>query len=335
MIGLQRHELPITNQQSPTNPIMKRFFYLFLFVLFVCTTGNAQHEAHYTHFMYTKQLLNPGYVGSSGNPNFFGLYRKQWIGFEGAPESQLLTFNTPLKDKRVGVGAAVSRQITGDFTEYFANLSYSYDMINQDDLNLRFGIMGTIKSLSLDPLGQGTAVVNGSDPVIGDIIGDDFSSIGGNVGAGLYLNIKDAYIGFSVPNILTREIGRDGNAALEKPHFYGMAGAIIPVPESQFSIYPNVLFKYVENAPFSLDINLSAIYNNIFTFGASYRYGEENGDSIDFLARYQVSPQFGLGLAYDLPISEIKNYNSGSIELMLSYNLGKKNPDMTNPRFFF
>lgn len=317
---------------------MKRFFYLFLFVLFVCTAGYAQQESHYTHFMYTKQLLNPGYVGSNGNPNFMGLYRKQWIGFEGAPESQLLTFNAPFFDKRVGFGVAVARQTAGDMTEYIGNLSYSYDMINQDDLSLRFGIMGTLKSLSIDPLGPGTAVINNSDPVIGDIIGDDFSKIGGNVGAGLYLNIKDAYIGFSVPNILTREIGRTADGAVEKPHFYGMAGAIIPVPESQFSIYPNVLFKYVENAPFSLDINLSAIYNNVFTFGASYRYGDENSDSIDFLARYQATPKFGLGVAYDLPISDIRTTNSGSIELMLTYNLGGaggKNPDMTNPRFFF
>ncbi|MEM1118912.1 MAG: type IX secretion system membrane protein PorP/SprF [Bacteroidota bacterium] len=317
---------------------MKRLFYLFLLILFVGSAVQAQQEAHYTHFMYTKQLLNPGYVGSSGNMNFMGLYRKQWIGFEGAPESQLLTFNAPFLDPRVGFGVAVSRRVAGDRTEYLGNLSYSYDMINQDDLSLRFGIMGTIKSLEFDPLGPGTAVINTSDPVISDITGDDFSRIGGNVGAGLYLNIKEAYIGFSVPNILTREIGRDGDGAVEKPHFYGMAGAIIPVPESQFSIYPNVLFKYVENAPYSLDINLSAIYNNVFTFGASYRYGQENSDSVDFLARYQVSPQFGLGVAYDLPLSDIRTTNSGSIELMLTYGLGGsngKNPDMTNPRFFF
>ncbi len=318
---------------------MKRFLYLFLFVSFVWTTGNAQHEAHYTHFMYTKQLINPGYVGSSGMPSFLGLYRKQWIGFTGAPESQLLTFNAPFLDKRVGFGVAVSRQVTGDFEEFFGNLSYSYDMINQDDLNLRFGIMGTLKRLGLNINGPNSVIRNPSDPVAGFIQGDNFSKIGGNVGAGLYLNIKDAYIGISAPNILTRQLGPDasGRPAEEKPHFYGMAGAIIPVPESQFSIYPNVLFKYVENAPFSLDINLSAIYNNVFTFGASYRYGEVNGDSVDFLARYQISPQFGIGVAYDLPISDIRDYNSGSIELMMSYNLGKggNNPDMTNPRFFF
>lgn len=311
---------------------MKRFFYLFLFVAFTYTVSNAQHEAHYTHFMYTKQLLNPGYVGSKGSPNLMGLYRKQWIGFDGAPESQLVTFNTPFFDPRVGFGVAVSRQVTGDFTEYLGNISYSYDMINQDGLNLRLGIMGTLKHLGLT-LGQN--VRNPLDPIANQISSGDFNKVGGNVGAGLYLNVKDAYFGFSVPNLLRREIGSSNNPAEEQPHFYGMAGAIIPVPDSKFSIYPNVLFKYVDNAPYSLDINLSAIYNKIFTIGASYRHGQVNGDSIDFLANYQVNRQFGLGVAYDFTLSDLQDHNNGSIEVMLSYIFGKKNPDMTNPRFFF
>ena len=321
-----------------TTIIMKRFFYLFLCLIFAWTTSQAQHESHYTHFMYTKQLLNPGYVGSSGNTNFLGLYRKQWIGFDGAPESQLLAFNSPFLDKRVGFGVALSRQVTGDFTEHFGILSYSYDMINQDDLSLRFGIMGTLKHLGLDINGPGSTIRNPFDPVVTNLIeDDDFTKLSGNVGAGLYLNVKGAYLGFSVPNILTRELGLANapDRAEEIPHFYGMAGGIFPIPESNFSLYPNVLFKYVQNAPFSLDLNLSAIYNNVFTFGVSYRHGQENGDSIDFLARYQAKSQFGIGVAYDLSISDIRDHNDGSIELMLTYNLGKDNPDMTNPRFFF
>ena len=148
-------------------------------------------------------------------------------------------------------------------------------------------------------------------------------------------NIKDAYIGFSVPNILRRELGNSNDPAEEQPHFYGMAGAIIPISGSNFSLYPNVLFKYVDNAPYSLDVNLSAIFNNVFTIGASFRHGQENSDSVDFLANYQVSNQFGIGVAYDLTLSDLQNENDGSVEVMLTYLFGKKNPDMTNPRFFF
>lgn len=315
---------------------MKRIFYLFLLIIFSWTAADAQQESHYTHFMYTKQLLNPGYVGSKGMPSFLGLYRKQWIGFDGAPESQLLTFNAPFFDPRVGFGLAVAHQQTGDTEEYVGNMAYSYNLINGDDLNVRFGVMGTLKHLRLDFFRNDAVILNQGDQSL-DLISSEFPRTLGNVGAGIYVNAKGAYLGFSVPNLLTKTIGvsTSQDPALEKPHFYGMAGAIIPIPESKFSIYPNVLFKYVENAPYSLDLNVSAIYNNIFTFGASYRHGDTNSDSVDFLAHFQATPQFGVGLAYDLPISEIRDYNSGSVELMLSYNLSKKNPDLTNPRFFF
>jgi type IX secretion system PorP/SprF family membrane protein len=283
--------------------------------------------------MYTKQVINPAYVGSKGIPSIMGLYRKQWIGFDGAPESQLLAFNTPFFDPRVGFGLTVSRYQTGDFQEYVGNLAYSYDLINQKDLNLRFGIMGSLKRLSLDVR---QPIRNSADPVLNHI-GDKFPSISGNVGAGLYMNVKGAYIGLSVPNILTRKLGLTDKTKLaeEVPHFYGMAGAIIPIEGTSFQIYPNALFKYVQNAPYSLDLNLSAIYNNMITFGVSYRHGDTTSDSVDFLAHFQATPEFGIGLAYDLPISKIRSYNSGSVEVMLTYNLGKKNPDLTNPRFFF
>lgn len=315
---------------------MKRILYLFFFIVVACTIGNAQQENQYTHFMYTKQMINPGYVGSKGMPSFLGLYRRQWIGFDGAPTSQLLAFNTPFYDPRVGFGVTVSHHQTGDIEQYLASLAYSYDMINEDNLNLRFGIMGTIQRLSIDLLRPGSVIRDPSDPNINHVLAE-FPRVNGNVGAGLYLNVKGAYVGVSVPNILSNQLGISGTtaAAEEKPHFYIMGGAIAQIPESQFQIYPNILFKFVENAPFSVDLNLSAIYNNVFTFGLSYRYGDTNSDSIDFLAHFQATKEFGIGVAYDIPISDIREFNSGSIELLLSYNIGKKNPDMTNPRFFF
>ena len=287
--------------------------------------------------MYTKQILNPGYVGSKGVPSFIGLYRKQWIGFEGAPESQLLTFNSPLRDKRNGVGVALMHSEIGAFNNWEGILSYSYDLINEADMSLRIGIMGSARQLNLNLTREDQVIRNIGDPTVTDV-NDRFPIINGNVGAGIYLNVKGIYAGFSVPNILANRLGREVSTttvAQDQPHFYGMVGAMIPVPDSKVSIYPNALFKYVENAPFSLDLNFSIVYNNLLTLGASYRHGQTNSDSIDFLAHFQATPQFGIGLAYDLPISDIKDYNSGSIEVMLSYNIVRKNPDMSNPRFFF
>ena len=63
----------------------------------------AQQEAQYTQFMYNKLSLNPAYAGSQGMPCISCIHRKQWIGFEGAPTSQIINFHMPAFRQKVGV----------------------------------------------------------------------------------------------------------------------------------------------------------------------------------------------------------------------------------------
>jgi type IX secretion system PorP/SprF family membrane protein len=154
------------------------------------------------------------------------------------------------------------------------------------------------------------------------------------------------YFGLSVPRMYSNVIGlSNANATLaakEFQHFYGMAGAIIPLSED-INLMPAVLLKYVKNAPFDADINLNVDIKRKFTAGLSYRMGGDGaGESVDLLVMWQAAPQFAVGAAYDFTLSSLKDYNSGSVELMLQYDLkrvdgagGKsKKKNMTNPRFF-
>ena len=77
------------------------------------------------------------------------------------------------------------------------------------------------------------------------------------------------------------------------------------------------------------------IFNLVFTAGVSYRFGGlGGGDSFDSLALYQIN-NFAIGMAYDIPVSEIKEYTSGSLEVLIRYDFIKETTDMANPRFFF
>ena len=57
-------------------------------------------------------------------------------------------------------------------------------------------------------------------------------------------------------------------------------------------------------------------------------------ESIDLTLFYKVTQDLGIGLAYDFTLSEIKDYTSGSFEVLLRYDIRKKAADMANPRFF-
>lgn len=319
---------------------MKKIICSIAILLSAWVSLQAQQEAQFTQFMYNKLYLNPAYAGARGVPSLTAIYRSQWVGFEGAPQSIFASFNGPFLSKRVGVGATLSHLKIGLQNDFRASVSYSYDMVAQDEVSLRIGLSGSLRSL-------GFAYNKAQPAQSGDLSVEDqrINDFYGNVGAGVYGTIMERYyFGISVPHLYSNAIGLANSNAIvlakESQHFYGMAGAILPLSED-ISLMPAVLLKYVKNAPFDADINVNLDIRKKFTAGISYRLGGDgSGDSVDLLAFWQAAPQFAIGAAYDFSLSKLKDYNAGSFEVMLQYDLkqvqsgsGKKKK-MTNPRFF-
>ena len=297
----------------------------------------GQQEAQFSQFMYNKLTLNPAYAGARGVPSISAIYRSQWIGFEGAPQSALVSFNGPFLSKRVGVGLTVQHLKIGLQRDFTGSLAYSYELISAEAVSVRVGLSGMIRSLGI-AYNDAQAV----DPGDQSISQQKENDIFGNVGAGLYTTIMGQYyLGISVPRLYSNVIGApNANATLlakEYQHFYGMAGAILPLSED-INLMPSVLLKYVKNVPFDADINLNLDIRKKFTVGLSYRMGGDGaGDSVDLLAFWQATELVGVGAAYDFTLSRLKDYNAGSFEILLQADLKKDNgkkKNMTNPRFF-
>ena len=62
--------------------------------------------------------------------------------------------------------------------------------------------------------------------------------------------------------------------------------------------------------------------------------GNNIGDSIDALLFFQFNQKIGAGLAYDLTLSDIRDYQSGSIELLVRYDFRDERSNLENPRYF-
>ena len=159
----------------------------------------------------------------------------------------------------------------------------------------------------------------------------------------------------SVPNLNKNliSIGVNPNAqtpAEEQRHAYLMTGGLFKV-NTDIELKPSVMFKYVKNAPFSLDLNLSAVLKRKFTAGVSYRYGQSGGvgDSVDLLAFFQATDKLGIGAAYDFTVLGLRQYTTGTFEALIRYDfspslknqvLNKSKGDihpkrLSNPRYFF
>lgn len=317
---------------------MKRILFS-IAILASCTALSAQQDAHFTQFMYNKLLINPGYAGARGVPSLSAIFRSQWIGFEGAPQSILASYNGPFLSNRVGIGVTLNSLKIGLQRDFTGTLAYSYDVVSEENVSVRIGLSGAVRSLGI-AYGEAAFVDTGD----GSISNQKENDIYGNVGAGIYSTVMNRfYFGVSVPRLYANVIGFANNNATvlakEYQHFYGMAGAILPLSED-INLMPSVLLKYVKNAPFDADINLNLDIKRKFTAGVSYRMGGDGiGDSVDLLAYWQATSKVGVGVAYDFTLSSLKDYNAGSVEVLIQADLkdansGGRKKKMTNPRFF-
>lgn len=315
----------------------------------ITTTTYAQQEGQYTQFMYNKTLLNAGYTGARRVHSVYAIYRNQWMGFNGNPQSYLVSYDGPI-GKKLGVGVNLVNQELGVTKNQYANMMASYGIIQINDMSLRMGINGAIRRYTYSLTDPNVYIQDPNDASLRqtDLIAKNYF----NVGAGAYFDYKNYYVGLSIPNLNKNliSVGFNPNsttAAQEKQHIYLMGGGLFKFRED-IEIKPSVLFKYVQNAPFSLDANVSAVFKRKFTAGVSYRYGESGGvgDSVDALAFFQISDRLGIGAAYDFTISGLKKHTTGTIEAMIRYDFSpsikkqvldkesEKNR-LSNPRFFF
>jgi type IX secretion system PorP/SprF family membrane protein len=98
----------------------------------------------------------------------------------------------------------------------------------------------------------------------------------------------------------------------------------------KYKVKPSTLLKVAEGAPVQLDVNANVWYNDVISAGVSYR----TNDSVSGLFQLQVAKQIRIGFAHDFIISSLSRYTTGNNEVMLKYELRKKNSKILTPRYF-
>jgi type IX secretion system PorP/SprF family membrane protein len=300
---------------------------------------HGQQQPHNTQFMYYKLGYNPAYAGSQETGCLTCIYRQQWLGLDGAPSMAVATFNMPLANQRVGVGANLYRHTIGITTVYNLDLAYSY-RVRLGNGMLGLGIMGSIRSMQQD---FGKTVATQDKDLDQSIPGDVSSKLLFNFGAGAYYASEKFYLGLSAPRFLENNIDfadDDVSISREVQHGYLMAGMLIPVNED-LTVQPQGLLKLAAKAPVDFDANVTLHVQKRYFAGLTYRFGgnelNSTGESLDLLVGGQVSSNLMLGISYDLTLSDIRDYSTGSIEASVRYCMGKassEDKEFINPRFF-
>lgn len=320
---------------------MKNYIILILFIGAFNKT-QAQQEAHYTQYMYNNMLLNPAFAGSRRVASVNALYRNQWIGFKGNPRSFLASFDSPLASmNKLGIGLILSNQSEGIMSRMAVTPSVSYAIIHTEESTLRVGISASYRQYRFDLQSSTVNIQQRQDPSLSENDNPNFSNM--NIGMGIYYDRKNIYAGLSIPNLNQNPLILNQDATVElkgteRKHIYAMLGGLFPMGDNEnIQLKPSMMFKYVANAPFSVDATMSILFKKKFSGGISYRTGSDGskGDSVDLLSFMQINNSFGVGMAYDFTLSQIGNYNRNSLEILARYDFAISAKVMHNPRFFF
>ncbi len=298
-------------------------------LLAISKKSYAQQEPQFTQYMYNTQAINPAYAGSRGSLSILGLYRTQWVGLEGSPETINFSLNSPIGIQGVGIGVGAVRDHIGpiEASQITADISYTLPL-NDRGTKLAFGMKAGLNIMDID--GRKLTWYDPDDPQYGFVIQNKSRPV---IGAGFFLYNEHWYIGISTPNFLTTSYYDDVKVSVynSRGHFYLHGGYVFDLHED-LKLKPAFVLKAVGGAPLSADLSLNALFMNTFNVGAGYRW--DANSSFNAMAGFQVTRKLLLGYAYDFQTGDLAHYNKGSHEIFLRFELGTLLKPKVNPRFF-
>ncbi|SHM67115.1 PorP/SprF family type IX secretion system membrane protein [Flavobacterium xinjiangense] len=308
---------------------MKKRILIIIFLFFIIRVS-AQQDAEYTQYMYNMNVLNPAYAtGMQSMLDIGTVYRTQWVGAVGAPKTLSVFAHMPV-NKKIEIGFSLISDDIGDGAKKENNfyVDFAYVLQLNDSQRLSLGLKAGATSIQTNFNGF---KFESSSP---DFAFENVNILKPNIGIGAYYFNDVYYVGLSAPNLLNskhiEERSGISNYGSENVHVFFTGGYVFTLSDS-FKLKPAFMSKFVQGAPIAVDVSANVLYNDKFELGAAYRVG----DAISALMNVKVTPSVRVGYAYDYTISNLGQFNSGTHEIFVLFNLDLlgKGYDKS-PRFF-
>lgn len=291
--------------------------------LFFVLASWSQQESQYTQNQFNSNLqINPAYAGANESSSLSMRYRKQWTGFTGSPGTFAFNGETRVNKRNLATGVSLIRDEIGIMQSTSIDLSLAVHIRVTEKGKLSVGLKGGAYFLNSDF--SKLQNVDLSDP----LYADNKRTVP-YVGLGLLYYTDKYYAGFSAPRLVSFE-KTSTQSKVNMPHYYVYGGYRITVNED-IELRPGILGKYERSGPFEMDLALALWYKNAFSVGMSYR----TSDAVNLMVQARVA-SFLLGYSYDMTVSGLRTFNTGSHEIFIGFEFGKKgNPNRNqNNRYF-
>ncbi len=274
----------------------------------------AQQESVISFYSQHMNLVNPAYVGVDSLTIATSSLRKQWTGVAQAPETQTVSFGTPL-GKNVGFGMTVIHDQNFIEKQTYVSVDFSYRLKMSKTADVYFGIKAGGNSYNVNAPGLLTYNIQ-SDPALGSI-----NTFNPNVGVGALYKEGALYVSLSIPRLLNNKkaINDEGyaNISMDSPHFFLSGGYDVPL-QSKFSslvLRPSVMLRYVTGAPVSVDLTAMLQIEKNFEIGGMYRTDK----AYAAMSTIRLSKRFLFGFAYEMSTQPTLAAARNTNEILLKF----------------
>ncbi|MGK0387725.1 MAG: type IX secretion system PorP/SprF family membrane protein [Maribacter sp.] len=307
---------------------MKQFKYITI-ILFVAYSfvADAQQIPVLDQYMFNPYLYNPARAGDSGFGNLNMTNRLQWVEMPDAPLTNIVSFDMPLKNENVGIGAMLFSDETHLINNYGAMFTYAYHIAFSEtkDHRLSIGLSGGVLNQRFDYL-KG----NVEEEIDNALLNETENTINFDFSAGINYHFKGLNVGFSVPQILNnkleyREPANLENVAFSLERHYLVSASYKAYIAGKFSVEPLLLARMVKGLPVQLDGNVLLGYNDMVWLGVGYRSVNSisNASAMHASVAVRVKERFNVAYTYETHLSSQARGDLGnSHEFTVGYRFG-------------
>lgn len=287
----------------------------------------AQHSPLTSQYLFNGLVINPAYAGSRDKLTMNLTHRRQWVGLSGAPVTQILSIHAPVARRKVGLGLLVLNDRIGvsDRTGIFTAYSYRLRM-SKGKLALGLGLGASLQRSRYSEV----AIQDPTDQAFATDVRGRFLP---NFSTGAFYYSKRWFAGLSLPFMLLRTSEQGNEASMlsqleltAQP--MATAGYVLDL-SNDLKLKPTFLVRYRVESGLQADLSSNLIYRDRFWLGASYRTQDAFIASVEVLP----TPQWRIGYAYDLGLSQLRSHHFGTHEVMLQYEFGYR-IRVKDPRYF-
>ena len=297
----------------------------------------AQLTPLFSQYMLNGFLINPALAGAEGSEVFCMTTRQQWVGYDGNPRTNYLSYQDrilkqrfhlkrsifekgkkyiPKTKGRVGVGAYLFNDKNGIIGKTGGQATYAYHIVlGRTGYQLSFGVTAFMYQLRLD---QNKMILkDATDPFIYSAA--ENRAFVSDFAAGTYIRNKKYFAGLSAGQLSRSTLKLNGSDYKNyKPErLYTLIAGMHAYTTSDIDIVTSANFKTTEKLKAQVDLNIMVTFRDMVWIGASYR---SNNDVVGIVGmRYN---RIFAGYSFDYTTTTIKNQNWGTHELCLYHKFG-------------